>query len=255
VRLDATILLMAGTLLAGNSAAAAQDLRREVARVDDGVVTFQYRVQDDVEICENGVRVGNSRHYGRWSSGRDYDCISGFGEVRLQIRDGKVRDLQLQPPHSGASEFNLGEQAPREAADYLLWLAETATGEVAENAILPATLADGVSTWSRILDIARNRRRPDDVREQALFWVGQAAAEAVTVGLGEIAVDDTEDDDVRDGAVFALSQRPAQESVPILVELAETAESPDVRRSALFWLAQSMDDEALDFFERILRGG
>ena len=248
-------LLAVAALLVSVPGAGAQDLQREIGRVDEGVVTFQYRMQDDVEICENGIRVGGSRHYGRWSSQRDYDCVTGFGEVRLQIRNGRVRDLELGPPLDGRSDLDLGEQSPADAADYLLWLAETADQDVAEDAILPATLAEGVSTWSRILVIARDRRRPDDVREQAVFWLGQAAADAATAGLGEIATDDTEDEDVREAAVFALSQRPEHEALPILMELAETADHSEVRRSALFWLAQSNNDEVLDFFERLLLGG
>ena len=64
--------------------------------------------------------------------------------------------------------------------------------------------------------------------------------------------DDDDDVDVREAAVFALSQRPRREAVPALMEVAETSRFAKVRRSAVFWLGQTGDSRALDFFERIL---
>jgi HEAT repeat protein len=258
MRTGVLTFLALGTLASGAggwSGVGAQELRREVARAEDGTVTFHYAVSDHVEICRNGIRTGGSRHYGRWPSERDDECVRGVAQVRLRLRDGVVTDLELLPLRGGRSGVDLGERSPSDAADYLLWVAETENADVAEDAILPATLADGVETWPRVLVVARDRSRPEEVREQAVFWLGQAAADAATIGLGEIAADNTEDDDVRDAAVFALSQRPAPESVRILMELAERSDHAKVRRSALFWLAQSNEDVVVDFFERILRGG
>ncbi|HKJ01552.1 MAG TPA: HEAT repeat domain-containing protein, partial [Longimicrobiales bacterium] len=88
----------------------------------------------------------------------------------------------------------------------------------------------------------------------ALFWVGQEAAEAATDGLAEVALGDDEAQDVRDAAVFALSQRPSDEGVPVLMELARTAQETRTRRTAFFWLAQSDDPRVVPFFEEILLG-
>ena len=53
-------------------------------------------------------------------------------------------------------------------------------------------------------------------------------------------------------AVFALSQLPANEGVPKLIEVASSHSNPAVRKQAMFWLGQSKDPRALAFFERIL---
>ena len=55
-------------------------------------------------------------------------------------------------------------------------------------------------------------------------------------------------------AVFGISQLPPDEGVPLLIELAQTHSHPKVRKQAMFWLGQSGDQRALDFFERILLG-
>jgi HEAT repeat protein len=60
------------------------------------------------------------------------------------------------------------------------------------------------------------------------------------------------DRDVREQAVFALSQRPHDEGVPALIQIATSHHDPEIRRKALFWLGQSGDPRAIDVFERIL---
>jgi HEAT repeat protein len=57
---------------------------------------------------------------------------------------------------------------------------------------------------------------------------------------------------VKKRAVFALSQLPKDEGVPLLISVARTNRNPVVRKQAMFWLGQSNDPRALEFFEQIL---
>ena len=51
------------------------------------------------------------------------------------------------------------------------------------------------------------------------------------------------------------TDRPEEsEGVPILMDVATTAEDANTRRSAMFWLAQAEDPRVLDFFEEVLLG-
>ena len=52
--------------------------------------------------------------------------------------------------------------------------------------------------------------------------------------------------------MFALSQMPAEEGVPLLINVARTNSNPEVRKQAMFWLGQSKDPKALAFFEEVL---
>ena len=54
-------------------------------------------------------------------------------------------------------------------------------------------------------------------------------------------------------AVFALSQLPRGDGVPRLIEVARNNRNPEVRKQAMFWLGQSRDPRALEFFEEVLR--
>ena len=70
--------------------------------------------------------------------------------------------------------------------------------------------------------------------------------------MDSLVSDEKGDRDIREHAVFALSQRPKEEGVPILIRIAKTNKDPEIRRRALFWLGQSEDPRALALFEEIL---
>ena len=239
--------------------AASAQLAERVREVEDGSVRFSYETKPGVEICDQGVQIGDHRM--SWHVNDDDDrgrnCRFGVAEVELRMRDGQVRDVELvrELDDRRADAVELGEVDADEAARYLLSLAyDGATTDAAEDAILPAMLADATEAWRPLLDIAKDRSVDEDVRKGATFWLGQEAADAATEGLSGLALDEDEDQEIRDAAIFALSQRPADEAIPTLIEVARTGREADTRRTAMFWLAQSDDDRVVAFFEQILLG-
>jgi HEAT repeats len=114
--------------------------------------------------------------------------------------------------------------------------------------VLTLTGDHGLDT---LIDLARNDSA-SQVRGQALFWLGQKAGAQAVRTLGR-AVDADPDHDVRIKAVFAISQLPKDQSVPKLIELARTHRDPEVRKQAMFWLGQSGDARAVEFFEAVLK--
>ena len=225
--------------------------------MDDGTVRFSYDVREGVEICEQGIRIGE-RHI--WWRSRGWDdeptnCRAGFAEVELRVRGGLVRDVEIVRSLGDRSEGadDLGRVSPEEASQYLLSLARGgATDRGAKEAILPAMLADVDEIWPELVDLASDRGLDDEVRKSALFWLGQEAADAATQGLSDVAFDEDEDQEIRNTAIFALSQRPVEEGLSVLMELARTADQAETRRTAMFWLAQSGDERAIGLFEEIL---
>ena len=153
---------------------------------------------------------------------------------------------------AGSDVIDLGMVPAREAADYLVSLAQSERGSMGEKAVFPATLADSADIWPALIKIARNPDVPRSTRNQSVFWLGQAAGDASTRGLTDIVADKGVDREVRESAVFALSQRPRDEGVPALISVARTNKDPEIRKKALFWLGQSHDPRALDLFEELL---
>ncbi|MGD9021315.1 MAG: hypothetical protein PVF46_05915, partial [Lysobacterales bacterium] len=67
------------------------------------------------------------------------------------------------------------------------------------------------------------------------------------------AVRGERDEEVLDEAIFAISQLPGKSGSRMLLDIARDADAPrDARRQALFWLAQSDDEEALEELAALL---
>jgi HEAT repeat protein len=217
-------------------------------------------------ICGTGSSIMRSNSRGRMTWGDnwnrspdiewDIDCTYGPARVVLDRRDGELEDLRWyvggrwRP--AGSDVVDLGMVPAREAADYLISIAQSEKGSMGEKAIFPATLADSAEIWPSLLKIARNADLPRNTRTQSVFWLGQAAGDAATANLNSIVLDNSVDREVRETAVFALSQRPREEGIPALIAVARTNKDPEIRKKALFWLGQSHDPRAIDLFEEIL---
>jgi len=91
-----------------------------------------------------------------------------------------------------------------------------------------------------------------ELRKQALFWLGQRAGKRSLEVLGNVVEKSDDDTEVQKQAVFAISQRPKDEAVPLLIKIARTHPKAAVRKQAMFWLGQTGDERALEFFKEIL---
>jgi hypothetical protein len=248
--------------------AASQSLTSRVLR-NDGNVRLSF--QPKPGVCGDGAATiyirdeggrqrvqvqGNNWNYStRYNDEWDSRCEPGPVRVALTVEDGRVISLRNYVGgewrgRSGA--VDLGTVDSREAADMLVQIAERSSSTVARDALFAATIADGAQISRQLLRLARNSSANREVRKQAVFWLGQEAAAAATAGLREI-IDSDEDLELREHAIFALSQRPAEESVPALISLVRRNNvDPRLKKRALFWLAQKDDPRAIALFEEIL---
>ncbi len=250
------ICAVACVFAAAASGAGAQSLAQRVSQNGNATVRFAFASRP--EVCGNGRGNVSVRGSSRGYRGRDEwedECEAGPVRVALDLAGGQVIELRTYVGghwKASATSRDLGTVSAKEATDFLLHLAETADGRAAEQAIFPATIADSVIVWPRLLAIAKNGSLARATRNQAVFWVSQAAGDKATEGLKELVGDAAADRDVREQAVFALSQRPADEAVPALLNIARTNKDPQARKRAIFWLGQSKDPRAIDYFESVL---
>ena len=108
------------------------------------------------------------------------------------------------------------------------------------------------SGLAAVLDAARNDKTPQ-IRSKALFWLAQkAAAKDAQQVIGKVLADDP-DRGVKEQAVFALKNLPGDQGIPMLIEVAKSNPDAAVRKKAMFWLGQSKDAKALDFFASVLK--
>ena len=230
---------------------AGQSVESRIGNVKDGTVRFAFAAREGV--CGDGEH-NISFHSGQRSGG-EWEGSCADGPVRVVVERAGGRTTAIRSYVGGRwrreATADLGTVGAADASRWLLGVAER--GEPgAEDAILPATLADSVESWPVLLRIARNDRVPEAARKSAVFWLGQAAGESATSGLDSLVGDARADREIRESAVFALAQRPEREGVPTLIRIARRDRDPEIRKKAIFWLGQSESPAALALFEELL---
>jgi hypothetical protein len=230
----------------------AQSLADRVGAMQDGKVRMSYDTRPGV--CGSGHNISISRSTEDWEP----DCEPGPARVMLTFRGGELVDVDAYVggrwKRSSEGIVDLGTVPAPEAARYLLSLAASPDAIGGDEAIFPATIADGVDIWPSLLEMARDESLRTKTRKSAVFWLGQAAGAQVLEDLADLAQAENVNRDIQEHAVFALSQLRGKEGIPPLLVIARTHRDPHVRKNAMFWLGQSNDARAIALFEEILIG-
>jgi len=95
-----------------------------------------------------------------------------------------------------------------------------------------------------LFEISKSDSDPEQ-RGEAMFWLAQEYPQRAQDWLLEV-INTERDEDVLEQAVFAISQLPGEAGDMMLLDLAKSDQTPRaVRRQALFWLAQSDNDDSI----------
>ncbi len=93
----------------------------------------------------------------------------------------------------------------------------------------------------------------EEIRLEALSALMQMNSEqAVPILKGILAKRDAKSESLRERAVFILSQQPGEDTVDLLVDVANNDPSSDVREKAVSWLAQVPGDRSLAALTNVL---
>lgn len=164
--------------------------------------------------------------------------------VLVEARQGRATHLRM-----------LAESCPIDGADRrVLWLGDVDPGaslalleglaeqpgaqQLAEAALGAAAYHDDPRADLLLERVALDRRLDSDVRQQALFWAGQARGEAGYRLLDRVLASEP-DGELRQHALFALSQSSAPAAIARIERAAVEDRDGEVRSQALFWLAQT----------------
>ncbi len=131
-------------------------------------------------------------------------------------------------------------------------LREDPNDKIREHAIFALTQSQEQEAMSSVVRAARDDKSPH-VRGQALFWLAQKAAQKTAQAAISDAISNDPETEVKKRAVFALTQMPAGEGVPLLIQIARSNQNAAVRKQAMFWLGQSKDPRALAYIEEVLK--
>lgn len=242
----------------------AQTLADRVASASQPRVQFTYAARADV--CGNGrsfIQVAGNSWYGSFNDGDRRDpCVNGPVRVVLDRAGREVVSIaSFVGPAAEATDgiADLGRVRARDAAEYLLGLAERAEGRVSRDALLPAVLADSTDVSPRLLAIARNQNAARETRRSAIFWLGRPldarprAVNDVAAALVAIARDEDDNQSVRQGALRALARLEHGAGTAALMELARDAQRGWLAREALSSLNASGDPRARTHLRDVVR--
>ena len=238
------------TLVAPGGAQAQGSLQDRLG--SDGWTGFEVATREGVQLCGRG----------NWRKSRDgfdpdRDCWEGSVLALIRVTGGRVVEIEHRSPRSNRGpdvDLELGRVSTGDAAAFLLDLVPGPDEDVAEDALGLAAMLDSVTIWPDLDRFASDRGLSGEVRQAALFWLGQAAAAEATESITAVLDTPDEEIDIKEAAVFALSQRPDEVAVRLLLDVAQGDYHPEVRESAFFWLSQFDDPRVLDFFREVLAG-
>jgi len=103
----------------------------------------------------------------------------------------------------------------------------------------------------KLFEVARSNDATD-VRRQAIRLLGERVSKRSFEFLSQTAQSTDGNAEVQVQAVRAISERRAEESVPLLIKIARTHQNQLVRKQAIRSLGESGDPRAIDFFKEVL---
>lgn len=241
----------------------AQNLADRVAGASQPRVQFTYAARADV--CGNGhsfIQVAGNSWYGSFNeSVRRDTCAPGPIRVLLDRAGREVVGIATYAgptPPVAEGVADLGRVSTRDAAAYLLSLAENAVGRVSRDAILPAALADSIDVAPRLLALARNQNAARETRTTAISWIarsrdGQRDVGAVAANLLAIARNEDDNRNVRQSALRTLARLEHGAGTTALMELTRDAQRSWLAREALTSLNASSDPRARQHLRDVVR--
>ncbi len=131
-------------------------------------------------------------------------------------------------------------------------LATDPSDKVREQVVFALSRSNDPQGIATVFEVARNDKSPR-VRAQALFWLAQRAGDKQAAEVINNAATNDPDREVKERAVFSLTLLPPDQGIPLLIGVAKNNSDPGVRKKAVFWLGQSKDPRAMEFFAQILK--
>jgi len=123
--------------------------------------------------------------------------------------------------------------------------------ELQKSAVFAIYNQGGKEALDKLYTIAKDEKRPEAVREKAIFWYGQSEG-ASAKSLLQLYTSITSAT-LKEKCIFSLSQLDGEESDFALFKLAKNnKENKTFREKAIFWLSQSNSNKKADYFKSLL---
>jgi HEAT repeat protein len=181
-------------------------------------------------------------------------ALRAMGQMKNQRAQSRLVEIARNDP-----SFELRRQAVSSlgqrgegAVDDLLRLYDSETRREVRGSILRSlNQIKSTRVEDKLLEVAR-ADNDLELRREAIRALGERVSQRTLKFLTDTAEAVDGNTDVQLSAVRAISQRPKDESVPVLIRIARTHPNPAVRRQAIRSLGDSGDPRAVEFFREVL---
>ncbi len=155
--------------------------------------------------------------------------------VRSVAANDKETDVVRK---SAIFALSQGESSKADEA-FLESLFNRVESETLKNQVLFSVSQRGSNDGTKwLLAKARDDQQPIEVRRKAVFWAGQGHASVADL---KALYSTTSEQRLREHVIFVLSQRNEEAATNTLIEIARTDPDREMKKKALFWLAQKDD--------------
>lgn len=180
-------------------------------------------------------------------------ALSQMKSARAEAELLRIARGNYEPNIRGQAIHWIGQRQGESSIDELMKIFNADHHEEIRSQILHAfSQMKSPRAETLLLEIARSADDSSS-RQQAIHWLGQKAGERSLNMLSETVNSSNADTDVQTQAVHAISQRPKDEAIPLLIKIARTHRNPDVRRAAIHWLGQYDDPRVVEFFREMIQ--
>jgi HEAT repeat protein len=164
-----------------------------------------------------------------------------------------MRAVREDPDHEVQEQavFWLGQTSGDDAVTALESILQGSEDIELQKKVVFSLSQHGSSRAGRILrDVALDSRAHEEVREQAIFWLGQEG-DIDASELREL-YNDAAEFELKEHVIFVLSQFDDGDAVDELMDIARNETNADLRDKAIFWLGQSDDERAAEFLAELI---
>jgi HEAT repeat protein len=170
---------------------------------------------------------------------------------RAQARLLEVARTEPNPELRKTAIRVLGERGEAAVDDLLKLFDSEQVPEVKRSVLQSLSEIKSTRVEDKLFEVAKANEAVD-VRRQAIRLLGERASKRSLEFLSQTAQSTDGNSEVQVQAVRAISERRAEESVPLLIKIARTHPNQLVRKQAIRSLGESGDPRAVEFFREVL---
>jgi len=163
-------------------------------------------------------------------------------ELALNSKDQELRDQAV---------FWLGQREDDESVETLLKLYDKAgSNRSKEHMLLSFAQNDNPKARAKLIEIAK-KESDLEIREKAIFWLGQSGDEGEYFGLLTDLYKTVKEPKLKEMIIMALAQNGGPKAREMLIKIARGDSNIAMQEKAIFWLAQKEGDDIFKLMQEI----